>query len=135
MRVVFDTNMLVSALLFESSMPGRAFSMALETGEILLSEILVNEANEVLQRKKFQKYITVEQREEFLIALVQSGRLVDITEIIAVCRDPKDNHVLELAVSGGAQVIVTGDSDLLVLNPFRAIQILTARDFLSIVLG
>ncbi|MGC1376494.1 MAG: putative toxin-antitoxin system toxin component, PIN family [Anaerolineales bacterium] len=132
MRAVFDTNALVSALLFELSVPAQAFFTAMDTGEILLSATLVNEVNAVLQRKKFKKYISTEQREEFLIALVQWGRLVEITETIAVCRDPKDNHVLELAISGGAQVIVTGDSDLLVLNPFKTIQILTPRDFLSV---
>lgn len=131
MRVVFDTNILVSALLFETSVPAQAFFAALSTGDVLLSETLVNEINEVLQRKKLKKYISNEQREEFLIALVQSSKLVDVIEMIDVCRDPKDNHVLELAVSGGAQVIVTGDSDLLILNPFESIQIVTPRDFLA----
>jgi uncharacterized protein len=131
MRIVFDTNTLVSALLFEPSVPAQAFFAAMDAGEILLSATLVNEVNEVLQRKKFEKYISAEQREEFLIALVQSGRLIEVTETIAVCRDPKDNHVLALAVDGGAQVIVTGDSDLLVLNPFKMIQIVTPREFLS----
>lgn len=133
MRVVFDTNILISALLFETSVPAQAFFAALDTGEILLSEMLVNEIDKVLHRKKFKKYISNEQREEFLIALVQSSKLVDVIEIIDVCRDPKDNHVLELAVSGGAQVIVSGDSDLLILNPFESIQIVTPRDFLAMI--
>jgi len=83
MRVVFDTNTLVSALLFELSIPAQAFFAAMDTGEILLSATLVNEVNAVLQRKKFKKYISTEQREEFLIALVQWGRLVEITETVA----------------------------------------------------
>ena len=131
MRIVFDTNVLVSALLLEGSVPARAVFAVMDTGEILLSESLVNEINDILQRKKFEPYISAEQREEFLIALVQSGTLVEITETITACRDPKDNHILELAVSGRAQVIVTGDSDLLVLNPFQGIRILAPRDFLS----
>lgn len=131
MRVVFDTNVLVSALLFEDSIPAHALFAAIEAGKFLLSEALVNEINEILQRKKFERYISTEQREEFLIALVQSAELIEVTETIVVCRDPKDNHILELAVSGGAEIIVTGDSDLLVLNPFREIQIVTPRDFLS----
>src|SRR5258706_168681 len=131
MRVVFDTNVLVSALLFERSIPAQAVFAVMETGEILLSEALVSEINDILQRKKFEPYISTEQREEFLIALVQSGTLVEITETITACRDPKDNHILELAVSARAQTIVTGDSDLLVLNPFQEIQILAPRDFLS----
>lgn len=133
MRVVLDTNVLVSALLFERSVPAQAMFAAIDSGEILLSETLVNEIYEILQRKKFERYISAEQREEFLIALVQSAELVEITETITACRDPKDNHILELAVSGSAQVIVTGDSDLLVLNPFQEIQIVMPRDFLSII--
>ena len=133
MRVVFDTNVLVSALLFEHSVPAQAMFAAMDAGKILLSETLVNEINEILQRKKFERYISVEQREEFLIALVQSAELVEITETIRACRDPKDNHILELAVCGRAQVIVTGESDLLVLNPFQEIQIVAPRDFLSII--
>jgi putative PIN family toxin of toxin-antitoxin system len=131
MRCVFDTNVLVSALLFQRSVPAQAVFAGLDAGEILLSETLVNEIDEILQRTKFEPYVSAEQREEFLIALVQSGTLVEITETITACRDPKDNHILELAVSGRAQVVVTGDSDLLVLNPFQDIQILTPRDFLS----
>lgn len=131
MRCVFDTNVLVSALLFERSIPAQAVFAGMDTGEILLSESLVNEIDDILQRKKFESYISAEQREEFLIALVQSGTLVEITKTITICRDPKDNHILELAVSGRAQVIVTGDSDLLVLNPFQKIQILAPREFLS----
>ena len=133
MRVVFDTNVLVSALLFEHSIPAQAMFAAIEAGEFLLSEELVNEVNEILQRKKFERYVSAEQREEFLIALVQSSELIEITETITVCRDPKDNYLLELAVSGGAQVIVTGDSDLLILNPFQEIKIVTPRDYLSII--
>ncbi len=60
MRVVFDTNVLVSALLFERSVPAQAMFAAMEAGEILLSETLVNEINEILQRKKFERYISAE---------------------------------------------------------------------------
>ncbi len=131
MRVVFDTNTLISALLFEQSTPHQALVYASRQGEILLSASLANELNETLQRKKFEHYITPEQREEFLIALVQSATLVDVTETISACRDPKDNHILALAVSGNADVTVTGDADLLVLHPFRGIAILNPQGFLK----
>ena len=49
-----------------------------------------------------------------------------------VCRDPKDDQILELAVSGNADCIVTGDDDLLTLNPFRGIAIITPADFLRV---
>ncbi len=132
MRFVFDTNVLVSALLFEESKPAQAFYSAFNNGEILLSAGLVNEIHEVIYRKKFDRYIAKEQREMFLIALVQTGILVQITETINVCRDPKDNMILELAVSGEADVIISGDKDLLALSPFRGISILTPGDSISI---
>ncbi len=131
MRAVFDTNVLISALLFENSIPAQAFFAVLKQGEVLLSAPLADEINRILYQTKFDRYITHEQREEFMIALVESSVLVDVTETISVCRDPKDNMILELAVSGKADVIITGDSDLLALNPFHDIAILNPRDFLT----
>ena len=57
--------------------------------------------------------------------------VVDITEKLTECRDPKDNKFLELAVSGNATSIVSGDRDLLVFSPFRAVMILTPQKFIS----
>jgi len=131
MRVVFDTNVMVSALLFERSTPAQAFFGALRQGEILLSAPLALEIHGVLYRKKFDRYLTNEQRESFLIALVQSAELVEITQKVDICRDPKDNMLLELSLSGQADAIVTGDSDLLVLNPFKQIAILQPKDFIK----
>jgi putative PIN family toxin of toxin-antitoxin system len=68
-------------------------------------------------------------RLEFLAALIRQAQLVEITAAIADCRDPKDNKFLELAVSGQASHILTGDADLLALHPFRGLSILTPRDF------
>jgi uncharacterized protein len=130
MRFVFDTNVLVSALLFEHSKPAQVLFSVLDQGEILLSTDLVNEIHEVIYRKKFDRYISNERRDAFLTALVQTGVLIDITETIHVCRDPKDNMVLELAINGGADVIVSGDDDLLVLHPFRGISILAPENAL-----
>jgi len=129
MQFVFDTNALVSALLFENSIPAQAFFTTRRIGEILISDALVNEISEVLHRKKFDRYLTQDNREEFLISLVQFGRLVNVTEQISICRDLKDNHILELAVSGKSDAIVTGDDDLLTLRPFEGIAILDPRTF------
>ena len=64
--------------------------------------------------------------------LIGDAEIVDITESVQVCRDPKDGRILELAVNGDADYIVTGDSDLLVLNPFRGIEILRPSDFVEL---
>ncbi len=67
----------------------------------------------------------------FLVALLREAELVEITETVTDCRDAKDNKFLELALSGEADYIVSGDEDLLILSPFRGISILTPREFLA----
>ncbi len=61
----------------------------------------------------------------------QDGRRIHIKETIRACRDPKDDKYLELAVAAKADCVITGDHDLLVLNPFRGIPILLAADFVN----
>ena len=118
-RFVLDNNILVSALLVKNSAPFWVIKKVEEMGVILYSEATLLELNQVLNRKKFVKYFTVEEKQEFIVKLIESAELVAITESIDVCRDPKDNKFLELAVSGEADFIISGDRDLLVLNPFR----------------
>ena len=130
-RFVLDNNIFVSALLVKNSAPFWVITKVEEMGVILYSEATLLELNQVLNRKKFVKYFTVEEKQEFIVKLIESAELVVITESIDVCRDPKDNKFLELAVSGEADFIVSGDQDLLVLNPFRNIEIITANDFLT----
>ena len=130
-RYVFDTNVILSALFFRDSVPGRVFFRSLDRGTILLSASLGKEINDVLGRKKFAHYVTPKEREQFLEALVRESELVEITETVQVCRDPKDDRVLELAINGIASFIVTGDQDLLVLNPFRGIPIVTPSQLLE----
>jgi putative toxin-antitoxin system toxin component, PIN family len=130
-RFVVDTNVLISALLFNNSVPFRAIELAEKQGIILYSEATLNELEQVLNRKKFNKYLSLEDRQVFLLKFISASELVSITEKIAVCRDEKDHKFLELAVSGNANVIVTGDLDLLVLNPFQSVEIITPDIFID----
>jgi putative PIN family toxin of toxin-antitoxin system len=130
-RFVVDNNILVSALLIKNSAPFQVISKIEERGVILYSEATLLELNQVLNRKKFVKYFTVEEKQAFIFKLLEKSELVEIEESINICRDPKDDKFLELAFSGKADFIVTGDQDLLVLNPFRNIEIITANVFLS----
>ena len=130
-RYVFDTNVIISALLFEQSKPAQAFYAALDRGDILLSQPVLKELNEVLAREKLKPYLLFEERVQFIVALVSEAIFIDITENMRVCRDPKDDKFLELAVNGGATCIISGDEDLLVLNPFRNIPIIKPDEFLT----
>ena len=131
LRFVFDTNTIVSALLLKNSTPRKAFKRAFEIGEILLSFAVIEELNDVFGRKKFNKYIQEQERIQFLVAFVQDATLIEISKQITICRDPKDDKFLELAVSGNATCIISGDQDVLVMNPFEKIPILTPREFLE----
>ncbi len=132
-RYVFDTNVIISALLFNNSIPGQAFSRVLDDGIILVSQSLAEELGDVLAREKFNRYITLEARERFLDGLIRQSELVEITDTVRACRDAKNDRILELAVNGDAAFIVTGDDDLLVLNLFRGIHIVTPSQLLELI--
>jgi putative PIN family toxin of toxin-antitoxin system len=130
LRCVFDSNVLVSALLLPDSKPRHALELALQKGRVLLSYATLAELYEVLGRKKFLRYLDEEDIRNFLAALTREAEWVEVDVRIVACRDPKDDKFLELAVSGHATHIVTGDSDLLALNPFKGIEILPPHRFL-----
>ena len=130
-RCVFDTNVLVSALLFNLTTPARAFFSALHAGEILVSADAIAELNDVLGREKFARYVSEEERARFLQSLLREAQLVEIREKVRASRDPKDDKFLELAINGEADCIVSGDEDLLSLDQFRCIPILTPDRFLD----
>jgi uncharacterized protein len=79
-RHVFDTNTLVSAILFEHSIPGQALRRALSRGRVLLSSSTLEELAEVLQREKFARYVTAAEREEFLVAFVERALFMEPKE-------------------------------------------------------
>ncbi|BAW95786.1 PIN domain protein [[Synechococcus] sp. NIES-970] len=131
LRIALDTNILVSALVFGSSNCREVVTFAKQQGTILTSIAVLTELNQVLSRKKFDRYLTQSIREDFLTSLAFESEIVSVMEKISACRDPKDNKFLELAVNGNADFLVTGDQDLLILNPFQDVEILTAQDFLT----
>jgi putative PIN family toxin of toxin-antitoxin system len=130
-RFVFDANVIVSAFLFKTSQPRLALETAKNQGIIILSEMVIDELSNVLSRSKFDRYLAKSIRQELLETLVEASLLVQPSESIDECRDAKDNKYLELAISGHAESLITGDEDLLVLNPFRNIKIITVLEFLD----
>jgi len=129
-RIVVDTNALISRLLLPTSVPAAAIRKAVAEGQLFVSDATMIELAEVLARAKFDPYVTIEERQEFLRLLGRIARRVPILHAIRACRDPKDDKYLELAVNGEAGVIVTGDADLLALHPFRGIEIVTPARYL-----
>jgi putative PIN family toxin of toxin-antitoxin system len=130
-RVVLDTNALVSRLLLPGSVPGEAVRKAVDAAQLLVSEATLEELTDVLGRAKFDPYVTIEDRQEFLRLLCRIAEMVPIIHTVRACRDPRDDKFLELAVNGEALLIVTGDDDLLILDPFRGIPIVTPAAYLA----
>ena len=114
-----------------NSRPNAAFKKAQQIGIIIVSSATWQELETVLFRPKFDRYIAIEEREQFLLDLSETIEFILETSFATdICRDPKDNKYLELAVNGQAGSIITGDQDLLILRPFQSINIVTVNDFL-----
>ncbi|MGA2358595.1 MAG: putative toxin-antitoxin system toxin component, PIN family [Terriglobales bacterium] len=130
-RIVADTNCLISRLLLPASVPGQAVRRAVEHGILLVSEATMNELADVLSRPKFDRYVSLEDRQQFLRLLGRVAEFVASVYTVRECRDPEDDKFLEVALGGKADLILTGDADLLTLNPWRGIAILSAAEYLK----
>ncbi len=131
MRSVVDTNVLVSAIIFPHSVPRQAVDKTLDHGVLLFSEPTLNELKEVLSRPKLDRYVSWEERSLFLAQLGAAAEFVPVIQLVRECRDPKDDKFLEVALNGSADVIITGDADLLAMHPWRGIAILSPAHFLG----
>lgn len=132
LRLVVDTNVFVSAIILPLSVPRRAVDQALDNGGVLLfSAATIAELEEVLRRPKFDRYVIREERQFFLSQLASTAEFVQIIQLVRECRDPKDDKFLEVALNGRADVIVTGDADLLGIHPWRGIEVLSPAKYLK----
>ena len=134
MRLVVDTNVFVSAAVKSASFPAGVVCWVDRHGGLLKSEATERQLVDVLQRP----YIAARMQASYLEnlrRLLAAAELVLVTERIAACRDPTDDKFLELAVSGKADLFVSGDADLLVLNPFRDIPVVAPGTFMRAVAG
>ena len=130
MRIVVDTNVFVSAALKDKSLPALAVYLVGQRGTLLKSAATEQQLFEVVARPYLARLIAPATH-EWLTALFAAAEAVPISERIAACRDPTDDKFLELAVNGRADFIVSGDADLLVLNPFRGIPIVQPATFVQ----
>jgi len=130
-RVVVDTNVLVSRLLLPQSLPAQALRSAELEGRLLISEATMYELADALSRSKFERYVSLEDRKAFLQRLAQIAEFVPIIQLVRECRDPNDDKFLEVALNGRADVILTGDADLLAMHPWRGIAIVSPGKYLK----
>lgn len=131
LRLVIDTNVLVSGIIKPKSLPANLVAYALREHNILQSPETLAELSAVLGRRKFDRWTNREVRAEALYSLGILCELVGDVPNVEVSRDPKDNMILAVAVGGKADLLVTGDSDLLVLGSYEGVAIITPRAFLD----
>ena len=129
MKVVFDTNIYISALIFPG---GRAEAALLKVAEgdaeLILSVPVIHEVLDVLSRK-FDR--DAEELARVAVYLADLGRIVKPKRKLAVLRDEPDNRILECAVAGHADIIVTGDQAMLELGQHKGIRVVTLKAFLD----
>lgn len=130
MRIVVDTNIFASACLKESSPPAEVVRWLDRNGGLLRSRATEAQLFAVLQRPYFASRLSPGFH-NVLRRIFDHAELIEILDPVVACRDRTDDKFLEVAVNGRADLIVTGDKDLLVLDPFRNIPIATAVAFIA----
>ena len=130
-RVVIDTNVLVSGLLSTTSTPAKAVERVVTSAQLVATTATLRELITTLLSPKFDRYVSREQRDALLLRLAPLVEIVEVVQEIRASRDPKDDTFLEAAVNGRADVLISGDGDLLELSPFRGILIVTPSAYLD----
>jgi putative PIN family toxin of toxin-antitoxin system len=130
-RVIIDTNVVISGLFSTTSTPAQALEKAIAKGQLVASRETLRELLEKLLLPKFDQYVSRERREALLQRLAPLVEIVEVVQQVRASRDATDDKFLEAAVNGRANVLVTGDRDLLDLNPFRSIAIVTPADYVA----
>jgi len=123
MRVVIDTNILVSFAMRPNPDFERIFDHIAAQGVSLVSEDTLAELFDVLSRERFRRYIPLDQSIDFIEWYAGISEQVIVTEHVVACRDPKDDKFLSLAVSGKADCILAGDHDLLDMVKFSGVPV------------
>lgn len=130
-RVIVDTNIWISFII---SRKLSALDFLLYSGKvrILMGHDLISEIERTVEKPKLQKYFLAKGLEEMLVNFDPYIDFVETKNKVKLCRDPKDDFLLELAKDGKAGYIITGDKDLLDLVKFRKTKIITISDFLDL---
>ena len=116
-RTVGDTNVLISAAIVQTGKPRQVLEQIRRDGRLLMCPDGMLELSSRLLRPKFDRYLTQSGRRAFLESLSSIVEIVKISGTLRVCRDPDDDKILETALVGAADCLVTGDRDLLALRP------------------
>jgi putative PIN family toxin of toxin-antitoxin system len=129
-RIVVDTNIWVSFLI-GGTLAGLSDLLLQDRVVLLQSEELFSELLEVLGRPKFRQYFTRDQVRELVELVNLRTEWIDVVPETRLCRDPKDDFLLDLCLQGKADLLVTGDQELLALGRVGPTSVIHYRDLLS----
>lgn len=130
MRVILDTNVLLSAILKTASTPGAVVRLVTAKHVMLTSAETQEELRRVLAKPYFRR-VTTDRINRNVEVMFAASELVIITATATACRDPMDDKFLELALNGQADIIISGDKDLLTMTAYKPTRIITPAEFLS----
>jgi uncharacterized protein len=139
MRVLLDTNVLVSTAIKPEGKPGQIFRFAAARYDLLCTEAILAELADVLARphlqKKYKDLVAPARREQFVNLVQALAEMVTVESRLEVVADPDDNLVLAGAIDGSADYLVTGDPHLLEIGEYQRCRIITPDEFLQLLSG
>jgi hypothetical protein len=129
-KIILDTNLWISFLISKNFIQ---IDELIENRRLILifSNELIEEFIAVVSRPKFKTYFSKKDIEKFLVYFEQFGELVEVKSDLKICRDEKDNFLLNLSVDSKADYLITGDKDLLILDKIANTKILTLSEFID----
>ena len=131
-KIILDSNLVVSAFLNPKGTAAQALDIGIEYFDLACSKETLAELLDVLQRDKFDKYLTKIDRIARAEAYAQSAVFFNVVISVTDCKDQKDNKFLALAITARARAIVSGDKrDLLSMHSYQGIDIVGLRDFVD----
>lgn len=130
MRIVVDTNVLISAIINTNSVPAQAVDRAFRDHVLLSSPETRDEIERVINKPRLRRFCTPQALAWFKALMDETQRIV-ISQTVTACRDPMDDKFLELALNGKADILISGDKDLLSMTAFKDTRIITPAEFLN----
>lgn len=132
LKVILDINIWISFAIGKSDFVSQVYAVIFRDNvQLIICNSLMEELSSSLHKPKLQKYLNHEKANKILSLLERTASFIEVSSDISLCRDVKDDYLLALARDGKADFLITGDKDLLVLNPFEATQIVTLNEFLA----
>lgn len=136
MKIVLDTNVVISGFLIPGGPPGKIVDLWAENKlTVVVSQALIEEYFDVLLRPKFKRAGTIIERQDLLMGLLEMENSIFVypgIRLDVIREDPEDNRVLECAVEGKVQYIISGDEHLLALKEFQGIVIVSPAEFITV---